>query len=71
MTNVELLRQAIKASGKSRTALAAAWGMSMPTFYSRISGNSEFTGTEIVAAAASLGLTRKQRDVIFLGDNVN
>lgn len=68
MTNVELLREAINKAGVNRTALAAAWGMSMPTFYSRISGNSEFTAAEIVAAAASLHLTKKQRDVIFLGD---
>lgn len=68
MTNVELLHEAIKAAGVKRTVLAAAWGMSMPTFYSRISGNSEFTASEIVAAAASLHLTKNQRDAIFLGD---
>lgn len=68
MTNVELLREAIIKSGVTRTALAAAWGMSMPTFYSRISGNSEFTASEIVAATASLHLTIEQRDAIFLGD---
>ena len=68
MTNVELLREAIKRAGVKRTVLAAAWGMSMPTFYSRISGNSEFTASEIVAASASLHLTKKQRDAIFLGD---
>ena len=66
MTNVELLRKAINEAGVKRTALAAAWGMSMPTFYSRISGNSEFTASEIVAASASLHLTKKQRDAIFL-----
>lgn len=68
MTNVELLREAINKAGVKRTVLAAAWGMSMPTFYSRISGNSEFTASEIVAASASLRLTKKQRDAIFLGD---
>ena len=71
MTNVELLNEAIKKSGIRPTALAAAWGMSMPTYYSRIAGKSEFTASEIVAAATSLGLTRKKRDVIFLGDDVN
>ena len=68
MTNVELLREAINRAGVKRTILAAAWGMSMPTFYSRISGNSEFTASEIVAATASLQLTIEQRDAIFLGD---
>jgi hypothetical protein len=65
---VDLLREAINKAGVKRTALAAAWGMSMPTFYSRISGNSEFTASEIVAASASLQLTIEQRDAIFLGD---
>lgn len=71
MTNVEMLLDEINASGISRTALAGAWGMSMPTFYSRINGRSEFTASEIVAAAASLKMTRKKRDAIFLGDKVN
>ena len=68
ITNVELLQKAIAAAKAPRTALAAAWGMSMPTFYSRISGKSEFTAPEIVAATASLNLTKKQRDAIFFGE---
>ena len=68
MTNVALLREAINNAGVSRTALAAMWGMSMPTFYSRISGKSEFTAPEIVAATASLHLTKRQRDAIFFGE---
>ena len=68
MTNVALLREAISNAGISRTALAAMWGMSMPTFYSRISGKSEFTAPEIVAATTSLRLTKKQRDAIFFGE---
>lgn len=67
MTNVELLKDAINAAGIPRTALAAALGMSMPTFYNRISGKSEFTASEIVKATAALRLTKKQRDAIFLG----
>lgn len=71
MTNVKMLLAEIDASGIPRTALAGAWGMSMPTFYSRINGRSEFTASEIVAAATSLNMTRKKRDVIFLGDKLN
>lgn len=68
MTNTALLREAIQQAHVNRTAFAAALGMSMPTFYSRISGKSEFTAHEIVIATATLGLTKKQRDAIFLGD---
>lgn len=68
LTNTELLMEEINASGIPRTALAAAWGMSMPTFYSRLSGDSEFKASEIVAAAVSLKLSKKKRDAIFLAD---
>ena len=68
MTNTQLLHDAINAAGIKRTALAAALNMSMPTFYSRISGKSEFTAPEIVAATTALRLTKKQRDAIFFGD---
>lgn len=68
MTNVELLQEKIDASHLSNTAIAAALDMSMPTFYSRKKGESEFTASEIVKATAVLKLTKKERDVIFLGD---
>lgn len=68
MTNIELLQNAIKSAPLSRTALAAAWGMSMPTFYSRISGRTEFTAPEIITATATLNLTKQQRDAIFFGE---
>lgn len=68
MTNVELLDLKIKASGLSPTALAAAWGMSVPTFYSRKKGESEFTAPEIQAATKTLGLTRAERDAIFFAE---
>lgn len=68
LTKVELLDAEIKKSGKSPVALAAEWGVSLPTYYSRKAGNSEFTASEIVAATMSLNLTKAQRDVIFLGE---
>ena len=67
MTNVELLEKKIKESGKSPTVLAAEWGVSLPTYYSRKAGKSEFTAPEIVAATISLGLKKADRDAIFLG----
>lgn len=66
MTNVELLQQKIEESGLSPVALAAAWGVSMPTYYKLKAGESEFTASIIVAATRTLKLTRDERDVIFL-----
>lgn len=63
--NVTMLVQEIKASKKRPVTLAAEWGMSLPTYYSRISGASEWTASNIVAATKSLGLTKAKRDAIF------
>lgn len=66
ITNVPMLQDAIKASGKNPTTLAAEWGMSVPTYYSRVNGDSEFTASEICAAIRSLELTWKAGRAIFL-----
>lgn len=71
MTNVELLEQKINESGLGPVVLAAAWGVSLPTFYKLKAGESEFTASSIVAATRILRLTREERDVIFLGGNVS
>lgn len=71
MTNVPLLQEAIKASNKNPTTLAAEWGMSVPTYYSRTRGESEFTASEICAAIESLSLTWKTGRLIFLTKNVS
>lgn len=71
MTNVELLKEEIKKCPLSPTAIAGEWGMSMPTYYSRTSGKSEFTASEIVKATKTFNLTRSRRDQIFLAESVN
>lgn len=71
ITNVPLLQEAIKASGKSPTLLAAEWGMSVPTYYSRTGGESEFTASEICTAIASLHLSWEHGRLIFLTDCVS
>lgn len=71
MTNVALLQEEILKSPKSPTEISAEWGMSMPTYYSRISGKSEFKASEIVAATKTFSLSRTRRDEIFLAENVN
>ena len=71
MTNVELLQQKIDESGLGPVVLAAAWGVSLPTYYKLKAGESEFTASIIVAATHTLRLTRAERDAIFLADDVS
>lgn len=68
MTNVELLQKKIDESGLSPTVIAASLDMSVPTFYSRKRGESEFTASEITKAVKTLCLTKKERDAIFFGE---
>lgn len=68
MTNVEMLNQKIDASGLGPVVLAAAWGVSLPTYYAAKNGESEFTASMIAGAVRSLGLTRSERDAIFFGE---
>ena len=71
MTNVEMLEQKIKESGKGPTTLAAEWGVSIPTYYKLKAGESEFTASTLVRATLSLRLSRDERDVIFLQHSVS
>ena len=68
MTNVQKLHDKIERSSLSHTAIAAALGMSMPTYYSRKSGKSEFVASEISTMTKLLGLTKAERDEIFFGE---
>ena len=71
MTNVELLQEKIDRSNKGPVTLAAEWGVSLPTYYKLKAGESEFTASTIVRATLSLGLTKAERDLIFLVDDVS
>lgn len=66
MTDVKLLQEKIDAAGLSPVELAAAWGVSMPTYYKLKAGESEFTASMIVATTKVLRLSREDRDAIFL-----
>ena len=65
MTNVELLRQVLKELDVRPVVLAAAMGWSVPTYYSRISGESEWKASEIVKFSTLAGLSDARRDAIF------
>ena len=67
MTNVELLQKKIDESGLGPVALAAAWGVSLPTYYKLKAGESEFTASIITAAKETLQLTFEEREAIFFG----
>lgn len=71
ITKVEMLEQKIRESGKGPTTLAAEWGVSIPTYYKLKAGESEFTASTLVRATISLGLSRDERDIIFLQEDVS
>ena len=68
MTDVTLLQEEIDRSGLSPVELAAAWGVSLPTYYKLKNGESEFTAPMIVAATRVFRLTRDRRDAIFFAE---
>ena len=65
MTDVVLLQEKIDQSGMGPVSLAAAWGVSLPTYYKLKAGESEFTASIITAATKTLRLTMDERDAIF------
>lgn len=66
MTDIELLKQKIKDSGMTVTAVSKKSGILRETLYNRMNGKGEFTASEIVALTDVLDLTRVERDKIFL-----
>lgn len=71
VTDVERLQAKIDAINVSPVIMAAAWGVSLPTYYKLKAGESEFTASTIVRASVFLGLTREERDLIFLTKRVS
>ncbi|MBR5878313.1 MAG: hypothetical protein IKY91_02085 [Akkermansia sp.] len=68
MTDATRLSQVLDALDARPVELAAAMGWSMPTYYSRISGESEWKASEIVKFTRLAQLSREERDSIFLQD---
>ena len=71
MTDFEMLERIMKRSGATIEAIANAAGITRETYYNRKKGIGEFTAREIVAICNTLRLTTKERDDIFLTENVN
>ena len=68
--NVIKLREKIKESGITFTALAQKTGMSRETLYNRLN-NPNFRLSETVALAKALHLSEDERIEIFFDDKVN
>lgn len=66
MADMELLKQKIKDSGMTVTAISKKSGILRETLYNRMNRKGEFTASEIVALTDVLVLTREERDEIFL-----
>ncbi|MEE0509731.1 MAG: hypothetical protein UDG94_00710 [Peptococcaceae bacterium] len=66
MTDTVLLDAAIAAKGLKYSFLASALGLSNYGFYKKRYGLTEFTASEVARLSQILGLSRDERDKIFL-----
>lgn len=66
MPNMELLEKAIDDSGIPKTIICCRAGIERATLYNRLSGRGEWKASEIVGITKALGLTKSERDRIFL-----
>lgn len=66
MGDLELLKNLIKDSGMTVSAIADKSGILRETLYNRLNGNKDFDASEIVALTRVLHLSKEQRDQIFL-----
>lgn len=57
MTNVELLKEKIKQSGKKRAHLANVLGVSRAGFYNLCSGKTQFRTEQVKVLCQELGIT--------------
>ena len=66
MTNVELLKDAIKDSGLRRRFIATRMGLSYDRFYKACIGKVEFKASEVKELSEILNLSLEQMKAIFL-----
>ena len=68
MTNIMKLKEKIKDSGMTMTAIASKSSMSRETLYNRLNGDGEFKASEISALTKILHLSKDERDQIFFAE---
>lgn len=71
MTNVALLDEKIKASGKKKSYLAEKIGMSRASFRSYCQGKKEFRTNQVQTLCEELGITDiAEKEAIFFAQSV-
>lgn len=65
MVNIELLKNAIEASGLKESVIAERSGIDYRNLYNRLRGIGEFKASEIQGLTEALNLTKSTRDSIF------
>lgn len=68
--NVEMLTEKIESSGRSKSEIAEALGITRQGLYNKLSGDNEFKSSEIRRLSEILCLTPDERDRIFFADYV-
>lgn len=68
--NAEMLAAKIEASGRSKSEIAEALGITRQGLYNKLSGDNEFKSSEIRRLSEILCLTPDERDLIFFADFV-
>ena len=71
MVDIDMLKEKIKESGMTITAISKKTGILRETIYNRLNDIGEFTASEIVRLTAVLRLTKSERDQIFLSKKLN
>ena len=66
MVNIERLKEVIRDSGMTMSAISSKSGIVRETLYNRLKGIGEFTASEITGLTQVLRLSRSERDDIFL-----
>lgn len=71
MTNTELLREKITASGYKLTFIAQKCGLTYQGFLNKLNNESEFRSGEIMAIRELLNIPCDEADDIFFAKNVD
>lgn len=70
MVDIQGLKDVIKDSGMTMTAIARKAGIERVTLYNRLSGIGEFTASEILGLVDALHMAGEARERIFFAEEV-